>query len=438
MLETILKKWNAEEVSAMTVYSEMFHLGEGYIQNFKKEKQNFVANPLVYMRKNDAKKGKYRILFEDTFSDTLKEAQEADFCIVNGISYFGRKNRQEHASKMFAMIFDIDGVTQTTLNNFLSGAYNAEVYPVPNYIILSGHGIHLYYIFEEPVSLFPYTKIQLKKLKYALTERMWNPYTSIIKQKQFQGINQGFRVIGGKTKIDGVRVRAFRLNEHPFTIEQLNNYVPEADKIDEILPYRESKLTLEKAKKKYPEWYEKVILNGEKLKGHWTCKRDLYEWWKRQIKEGAVFHHRYFCIMCLAVYAVKSGVSFEELEKDALELIPFMNELSPENPFTKEDVYSALECFDSRYATFPIDDISKVSGIEIKKNRRNGRKQSTHLRIARNTLLIMNEEAGENLQGRPSKEKIVVSWQKNNPAGKKADCIKETGLSKPTVYKYWK
>ena len=251
MLEDILKKWNAEEVSAMTVYSDMFRLGEGFLQTFNQEQRNFVANPLGYMKNADAKKGKYRILFEDTFADTLKDLQKADFSIVNGISYFGRKNVQEHASKMFAMIFDIDGVTDSTLNNFFSGAFNAEAYPIPNYLILSGHGIHLYYIFEEPISLFPYTKIQLKKLKYALIERMWNPYTSTIKQKQFQGINQGFRVIGGKTKIDGVRVRAFRLNEHPFTIEQLNNYVPEADKIDEILPYRESKLTLEKAKKKY-------------------------------------------------------------------------------------------------------------------------------------------------------------------------------------------
>ena len=36
------------------------------------------------------------------------------------------------------------------------------------------------------------------------------------------------------------------------------------------------------------------------------------------------------------------------------------------------------------------------------------------------------------------KEDIVKEWQTNHPEGRKADCIKETGLSKPTVYKYWK
>ena len=43
--------------------------------------------------------------------------------------------------------------------------------------------------------------------------------------------------------------------------------------------------------------------------------------------------------------------------------------------------------------------------------------------------------------GRPqgsSKEKEVVrAWREQNPQGKKADCIRETKLSKPTVYKWW-
>lgn len=438
MLEAVLKEYGATEVSALSVYTDLFKLGEGYIQHFKQEENNLVANPLGYARTDGVKKGRYRIFFEDTFADTLRELQESDFAIVNGITYFGRKNLQEHASKMFAMIFDLDGVTDQTLNNFLHGAYFADAYPVPNYIALSGHGIHLYYLFEEPIALYPHTKVLLKQLKYALTDRIWNTYTSTLEKPQYQGINQGFRVIGGKTKIEGVKVRAFRLNEHPFDVEELNNFVPEKDRVDLSMLYKESKTTLEEAKAKYPQWYQKVIVAGDKTKGHWICKRDLYEWWKRQIKQGAVFHHRYFCEMCLAIYAVKSGVSYEELEKDALDLVPFMNDLSPENPFTEEDVYSALECFDSRYITFPVEDISRLSSIEIPKNKRNGRKQSTHLRIARNTLEILNDEAERNLQGRKSKGDIVRAWQRRHPEGTKAECVRQTGLSKPTVYKHWR
>lgn len=438
MLEDILKKYGGVEVSAMDVYSDIFHLGENEIQRRNEEKGIYKSNPLGYWKNDKDSKGHYRILFDDTFEETLKEFQEADFCIMNGLSYFGRKNVQEHASKMYAMIFDLDGVTDETLGNFLHSCFSDfTIYPLPNYIILSGHGVHLYYVFEYPIPLYPNIKIQLKELKYSLTTKMWNRYTTKHWERvQYQGINQGFRVIGGKTKIEGVRVRAFSLNTHPYCLEQLNQYVPKDKRIDETKLWKESKLTLAQAKKKYPEWYNKRVVRGEK-QGTWTCKEDLYNWWIRKIQEGASVGHRYFCVMCLAIYGVKSGISKKQVEKDAIELIPFLNGMSDTEPFTESDVKSALECFDERYMTFPIEDISKISGIAIEKNKRNGRKQGLHLKMARSNLAIMNEDIGSSLQGRPDKQSIITEWQKSHPEGKKIDCHKETGLSRMTIDKWW-
>lgn len=439
MLEDILKKYGGVEVSAMDVYSDIFHLGENEIQRRNEEKGTYKSNPLGYWKNDKDSKGHYRILFDDTFEETLKELQEADFCIMNGLSYFGRKNVQEHASKMYAMIFDLDGVTDETLGNFLHSCFSDfTIYPLPNYIILSGHGVHLYYVFEYPIPLYPNIKIQLKELKYSLTTKMWNRYTTKHWEKvQYQGINQGFRVIGGKTKIEGVRVRAFSLNTHPYCLEQLNQYVPEDKRIDETKLWKESKLTLAQAKKKYPEWYNKRVVRGEK-QGTWTCKEDLYHWWIRKIQEGASVGHRYFCVMCLAIYGVKSGISKKQVEKDAIELYPFLNGMSSTEPFTESDVKSALECFDERYMTFPIEDISKISGIAIEKNKRNGRKQELHLRGAR-AIQEINDPEGEwrNNEGRPDKAKIVEEWRKAHPKGKKIDCERELKLSRHTVIKWW-
>lgn len=453
MLEDVLKKWDGYEVSAMDVYSDMFKFGEGYIQMDGEPSGDFKANPIAYYRQKGKEKGHYRIMFEDTFEEVLKELQGADdFAILNGITYFGRKNVQEHASKMFAMIFDLDGVTDRTLNAFLNGAFVGNAYPIPNYIILSGHGIHLYYIFEEPLSLYPYMKIQLKELKYALNERIWNKYTSTEESRQEQGINQGFRVIGGKTKegADEKIVRAFRINEHPFSLTQLCEYVPEASRVDEKKLWKENKYTLEQAKKKFPEWYEKVIINGDNSREYWDIAGKvrgdnpyaLYDWWKRKIYEGASYRHRYFSIMCLAIYGVKCSKPYEEVEADAFKLVPFLNSINPEEPFTEQDCMVALECYDTRYCTFPIKDIVKISGISIEKNKRNGRKRADHLKLMN---FIRDEINGNkdwrNKDGRPagsSKQKnIVWEWRKKNPDGRKADCIRETGLSKPTVYKWW-
>ena len=442
MLEDVLIKWGGKEVTPMEVYTDMFHLGDNEIQRKGEPKGEYKSNPLGYWKNDSEDKGHYRIMFDDDFEELLKELQQADFSIINGITYFGRKNVQAHASKMYAMIFDLDGVTDKTIGNFLYSCFSDSIiYPLPNYIILSGHGVHLYYLFETPIPLYPNIKLQLKELKYALIQKMWNRYTTELWQKvQYQGINQGFRVIGGKTKIDGVVTRAFRFNIHPYSLEQLNEYVPADKRIDESKLWKENKLTLEEAKKKYPEWYEKRVIRGEK-KDSWKCKIDLYNWWIRRIKEGAEVGHRYFCIMCLAIYGVKSGVSEEQVKKDALELLPFLNNLSETEPFTEGDVNSALDCFDERYITFPVEDISKLSGIVIEKNKRNGRKQAVHLMGARAIQQINDKVNSTNWRegnGRHSVENIVREWQQKNPMKTKAECIRATGLSKPTVYKWWK
>ena len=455
MLEDVIKQYGGVEVSPMEVYTDIFHLGENELQKTGEPSGAFKTNPIGYWKNKDKQKGHYRIMFDDTFEDTLKELQEADFNILNGITYFGRKNLQENASKMYAMIIDYDGVTDKSLNNFLHGAFLKEydIYPIPNYIALSGHGIHLYYLFEDPIPLYPNIKMQLKAFKYAMIEKIWNMYTSEEEHKQFQGINQGFRVIGGKSKIEGVRVRAFRMHQHPYSLTELGRYIPEESRVDESKLWKESTMSLAEAKRKYPEWYERKVLNKEP-KGHWQCKEDLYQWWIRKIKEGATYHHRYFNIMCLAIYGVKCGKTFEAVEADALALVPFLNGINPSEPFTEQDVYSALECFDMRYCTFPIDDIVKVSGIPIEKNIRHGRKQTVHLRSEywkndkgrpeinvcrhnRELALKYMREHGE-IKGRPSTEQQIREYLEQHPDAKKCDVIRDLGLTKPTVYKWWK
>lgn len=438
MLETVIQCYGGKEVAAIDVYTDIFKLGENEIQKINEPSGSFKANPLAYMKMNGAAKGKYRIMFEDTFAETLAELQQSDFAIMNGITYFGKKNTQENASKMYALILDLDGVTDEKLNNFFYAASNEDYnhYPMPNYVVLSGHGVHLYYVFEEPLSLYPNIKLQLKELKYALTKKIWNRNTTELYEKiQYQGINQGFRVIGGKTKLSGVVVRAFQINQHPFSISQLNEYVPEQHRLDQEKLWKESKLTLAAAKKKYQNWYERRILNKEP-KGTWTCKEDVYEWWLRRIQEGAVYGHRYFAIMCLSIYAVKCGIDKERLIRDAEnpELLAFLNSLNAAEPFTKSDVHSALECYDDRYKTFPIDDIVKLSAIPIQKNKRNGRTRQQQMQIVNGTNLI-KKAMGEPI-GRPSKEDTVLEYFRANPNASISKAAADLGISRTTVYKH--
>lgn len=450
MLEDVIKSWGGQEVTAMDVYRDMFHFGEGYLQNENEKKGSYKANPIAYWRNEGKEHGHYRVMFEDTFEETLKELQEADFCIINGLTYFGRKNVQKHASKMFAMIFDLDGVTDKTFNAFLNGAYEVDAYPVPNYVAMSGHGLHLYYLFEEPIPLYPNLKVQLKEFKYALTDRLWNSYTSTYKSRQHQGINQGFRVIGGKTKKEAPeqRVRAFLLNTHPFNLDQLSKYVPDAMRVDESKLFRESKMSLQEAKKKYPEWYERVVLKKDKSRTRWKIEEKvngdnpyaLYDWWKDKVLEGAVYNHRYFCVMCLAIYGAKCNVPYEQVKKDAYDFVPFLNGINPADPFTESDVESALECYDLRYCTFPIRDIEKISAIQVPHNKRNGRTQKDHMKYMNNIKSFkvgMGEcTEGGRPEGSGTKKQLVREYIKSHTEASVTEIAKALGVSRPTVYKY--
>ena len=437
-MEDVLREWGAVEVSAMDVYSDIFRLGDGLIQREGEPPGSHKANPIIIGQKGS--EVRRRIMFEDTFEELLTEFQGFDWAFLNGLTYWGRSNIAASQSKMHAMIFDLDGVTPTTLNNFFSGAFRAQAYPIPQYVILSGHGVHLYYVLEEPVSLYPAAKTQLKQLKYALTDKIWNRYTSKEKKVQHQGINQGFRIIGGKTKDGDARVRAFRVDQHPTTIEELNSFVPEDKRVDESAAYGPTRMTLDKARELYPGWYERRVL-GKESKGKWHVKRDLYDWWKRQIESGATYGHRYFCVMCLAIYGVKCDIDPEEVRRDALALIPFLNEINPGEPFTEVDVKSALECLDERYSTFPRDDISKLSGITLVANKRNGRKQDVHLMGARAIQEINDRVNGTNWRntaGAPTKEQIIRDYAAANPEASHSKIAKDLGVSRKTVIKWLK
>ena len=454
MLSDVLERWGGREVSALDLYTDIFHLGEGVLQREGESAGKYKANPIGYWKNGAAEHGHFRVMFEDTFEESLREMQKADFSLLNCVTYFGRRRDQNHASKLFALIFDLDGVGDTQLNAFFNAAYKQDFYPIPNYLILSGNGVHLYYVFKDPVPLFPFIKLQLKTLKHDLTTRIWNPYTSDYDERglkiEYQGIYQAFRVPGGHAKKNAKEkvLRAFKMNDIKYTLEMLGKYVPEESRVDETKLFKESKMSLDDAAAAYPDWYEKVILNKDRTPTRWDIKGKvhgdnpyaLYDWWKKKIKEGATYKHRYFSVMCLVIYGVKNDVPYEQVEKDALSLVPFLNDIHPEDPFTESDVRSALECYDLSYCTFPIDSIKKITQIEFGKNKRNYRSQEKHLSLARASKFA-KAAIGENvLGGRPhgsgSKEHEVVQYMQNHPEASVKEVAEALRISRTTVYKH--
>lgn len=434
---------HCKEVSPHDFYRDVFP--EGELEEKGKYVDGEYTGIAISVNDKTKKVKRYSVTNELSVIDELCKCD--DFCLMSPISYAGKARKSDNARFLYALAIDLDGIKQEdykgvpvgidTLFWQFDGHGPSNYLPLPTYIVSSGTGLHLYYIFEKPIPLFKNIVKELEKYKKRLTWQLWTQGVSHLSQNvQYESLFQGFRIPGTITK-NGKRARVFMVdNGTKVTMEYLNRFVPE-DYRTKDFAYK-SKLTLSAAKKKYPEWYDRRVVRGE-AKCSWTCKRDLYDWWKRKLEEGATDGHRYWCIQTLAVYAMKCGISREELETDAFGYIELLDSIGKreDNPFTTNDVLKALEAYNASYVTYPVKTISDRTGIRIEKNKRNYRKQKLHLKIARATLEIMNDEKGIVLQGRPDAKDMVLRWRRFNPEGKKIDCERETGLSRKTVLKWW-
>ncbi|MGM9582708.1 MAG: hypothetical protein ACI3WU_03175, partial [Phascolarctobacterium sp.] len=215
-----------------------------------------------------------------------------------------------------------------------------------------------------------------------------------------------------------------------------------------------SELPLARAKELYPEWYQERIVEGkERIRHPWAINRALYDWWRGQILFNAKVGHRYYCMMILAVYARKCSqydprknpnpVTQEELERDAYEIMEYFETLtkSDNNHFNESDVLDALEAYDTGMLTYPRNSIEYHAGFEIPKNKRNGRKQSIHIKYMNNQRKFKVELGECTNGGRPknsgTKAQEIYEWRENNPFRTITECANELGISRTTVTKWW-
>ena len=437
-----------EPVTPFEFYREIFPVGSFERKgHFEDEKGNGIAVTVppkaagIALEIQEEGKAK-RYTITDELSE-LSEVYDTDFTIMSPLSYFGRRRCGKNARYLYALVFDLDGVGMPQLRDTLH-QMNKDILPQATFVVNSGTGLHLYYVLEEPIPMYPHNQKCLKELKYSLTRQIWNRYTSTIKEPQMQGILQGFRVVGSGSKLGReYPVRAFRLGG-PVELAQLLDYIPDSNGERQRLEglMRKSRLSLDEAKEKYPDWYERRIIKKER-RGRWTVKRDLYDWWLHRIADEIRVGHRFYGIMTLAIYAKKCGIDEDELRRDAFALLQPYDDMSVEdiNRFTKDDVVCALEMFNEDYVTFPRDDIAKLSGLTMPVNKRNWRKQEEHIQVM-NTMKALKKQLGEIVnEGRPkgsgTAQVRVYEWRQQHPEDRKADCHRETGLDPKTIRKWW-
>lgn len=440
-----------QEIDALSFYRDIFPKGSFESQGDLKSKK---PNGILFVKSNQERDKNQTILIFDDLSRLQEFLGQSDV-IMSAIGYSGRRRTKKNAYTLFSFTVDLDG--QEDFQKFKDTLFQMKNDQIPpaTYTVLSGNGLHLYYVLKTPIGLTYDMKDACQRIKDGLTELVWNDFTSTIKVtlneknvKQFQSIVQGYRIVGSLSKLgEGYPVRAW-ITGPRWTLEELEEYFPKSNKAFDR--YRldgvRERTPLAIAKEKWPKWYARRILE-KKEPGHWVNSENLYNWWLRQIKDRSRQGHRYYCIFSLATYAMKCNIPYERLKEDALSLLTLFDSRTTDesNHFHESDIIAGLNGYRQRAYTCTRDYIQRIAGIEIPKNKRNYRKQAKHLVIAR-TMKALKRQLDDDVLaqgsvGRPkgiTKEKVIREWQQLHPYGLKVDCIRDTGLSKSTVYKYWK
>ena len=220
-------------------------------------------------------------------------------------------------------------------------------------------------------------------------------------------------------------------------------------------------VSLAEARELYPEWYQRRIVEGRMVGDYQLTeaervrRRAWYDAWVARIKAGARDGNRHGCICILFHYAMKAEIPLEEAYQDALALPPYLDSLTqkPGNAFTVADIDAAQTFYSRAYIKLSRKSIQKLTGIDIGQTKRNRRSRHDLLRaesirdaqgqVVENPCRANREQALQAMRasgaitGRPHKQAIVLEWRAAHPGGSKADCIRDTGLTKPTVYKWW-
>ena len=477
----------------------------------------FTYNPIVFYKSPRSKKGSQKSDGTDTTDrNTHKQIFKGDwkddswlehryFALTSPITYVGNRNTNKNARMLYAFAIDLDDVgpeqLQTLWNGFLRpldhGPYEGlglTLIPIPNLIVSSGHGLHLYYLLRTPVALYKWNVGRLQQiisLIYTLTffpSKKGRGGTSRVENLRCHGIFHSFRLPGTRTKPlckdaetkkavgVGAYIEAWKFADRGlWTLDEFVGYWAGNKKMKEIFTpkvimelerggklHNPRRLTRAEALK----IYGRLLKPGEP-KGHWITNRALYDNWLEKLQKadqgGVRFGHRYYCVLVLVSCAMKCNIPYKEVERDAMALIPVLDKLSPDasKEFTKQDVKKALSSYGKdELIRWRIEMISAMAGIEIKRVKRvsgtrvNGVVQKRSRQEAFEDGRYNRDQRRKRMGLEPwdahngrkhetvensNNAAMILQWREQWPACRnKSKCARDLGLTRPTVTKWWK
>lgn len=456
-----------DEVNCDTFYQDyLFHeLYDGKLDGEYK----------VLLTEYDAEKGnKVHKIDVDEIGDYLQLSDVA----LSPCLFHSNWRRKKLLNYVSAFVLDIDKLRPKQLQRFFN-LFEEERLLIPTFIANSGSGVHFYYLLDNMLKIDSVEN----EVNNLISEEIYKCLYDDVKIKekwkdaQKHWIGQDYRVVNSKTKLHQTS-QIFKVGE-VYSIEQLIDYygikidrkkkyaskpmikyasniskdlgIEPPDFSDAGATYKFIQANKDKAYEVREQRREqrKAREAKRKSKGRNADKKPV-TWYKNTLyymQEHTQTGYRFSSMKALASIAFIEKVPRDVFIRDIEELSAYWAVFDWKgDDFNPKNIEAIIRFYDNSAKYTPKSEtLEEWLGYDFKRigNKRNGRKQADHLKRAR-ALQNVDYPNGEwrNKDGRPkgsgSAEQMVRAWQEANPKGKKADCIRETGLSKPTVYRWWK
>lgn len=393
--------------------------------------------------------------------------------------FYGNWRNKKLLNYVAAFVMDIDKLRPQNLQRFFM-LFEQNRLLVPTFIANSGSGVHFYYVLDQMLKVDSAHEAD-RMVAEAIYKSL---YDDVIQKERWidaqrHWIGQDYRVVGSKTKLHQT-AQIFKIGE-VYTIDELIDHF--GIKIDRTKKYATKGMIkyatniAKDLKLEQPDFsnaketYDFIAANKaaayevrearrqqRKLRETKKIRRRFGKpvtWYKNTLEEvyrrtqlgRTMPGYRFSTMKALAIIAFKEQVPRDVFIADIRELAAFWATCDWKgDAFNLKNVEAIIRLYDGavRYSNTSADTLEEWLGYDFRRVgvKRNGRNRNQHIKVM-NAIRDIEYPDGSwrNKEGRPkgsgSAAGQVWSWRQIHPDGRKADCIRETGLSKPTVYRWW-
>lgn len=323
-------------------------------------------------------------------------------------SFFGGWPKERLVKDVYAFVIDLDCVSPADLRVLLK----REIKKLPpTYVVNSGQGLHIVYMFKVPVACYTKRKKVLKQAIKALAG-LFKVKTYSYKVDPTATLVHAYRVVGSRTKL-GQTAKAYKVGEKREVVEMLKLL-----NIDTYLFEKHEKKQTTQRKASYNN--DVAVLPTGRVRFY----DSTYERVRHEVDEG----HRYLSLFALAIIAYKCRVPREQAEEDISDLVDLFNQKEHVKRVRENEIEKAMMGYSQKFVKVNSYTLEEYLGFAFHRStKRNGLKQGEHLLIAR---------AVKAAKQKATKEIQMKRYLQNNPGASLKKIEEDLGWSRRTIVKY--